>query len=111
MKISATQCFSGRQWQAIPNSSWGERYKEQFGDRSGFVICYNNKHQELTPLCSIIGQPFVPQQEIDANARLIALAPQMAKLVEKLAILDEKHYRDIAGFIIEARELSKKLIL
>ena len=83
----------------------------KFGSREGYVVSYNNKHGELAALCSVIGQPFVNQTEIDANARLIELAPEMAELIEKFAILNEDHYKDIAGFILSARELSKRFVL
>lgn len=53
----------------------------------------------------------MPQTEIDANARLIELAPEMAGLIEKVAMLNEQHFKDIAGFILKARELSNRLLL
>lgn len=36
---------------------------------------------------------------------------KMAKLIEKFTILNEKHYKDIAGFILSARELSERFVL
>ncbi|MBN8573911.1 MAG: hypothetical protein J0M05_08355 [Candidatus Kapabacteria bacterium] len=71
-------------WQAVKNSSWGTVHQESFGNRSGYVICYNNKHLELSALATVIGQPFVPQSEIDANAALIAAAPELFGIVEQL---------------------------
>lgn len=53
----------------------------------------------------------MPQTEIDANARLIELVPEMAGLIEKVAMLNEQHFKDIAGFILKARELSNRLLL
>ena len=60
----------------------------------------------MVVLSSVIGQPFVNQTEIDANAKLIELAPEMAELIEKFAILNEEYYKDISGFILSARELA-----
>jgi hypothetical protein len=107
-KTSALTCHSGNKWQAIKNGSWGEAHKQSFGDRAGYIICYGKK---LSTVCSVIGQPFVNQTEIDANARLIELAPEMAQLIQKFAILNEDHFKDIAGFISAARELSERFIL
>lgn len=109
--LLAVRAYSGRKWTAYKNSSWGTEHKSNFGNRPGYVVSYNNRHNELVALCSVIGQPFVNQTEIDANARLIELAPEMAELIEKFAILNEKHYKDIAGFILSARELSERFVL
>lgn len=100
--------WSGAKWQAVKNTSWGESHKEKFGERAGYVICYQKQGQTMA-LCSVIGQPFVNQTEIDANARLIELAPEMANIIEKIAILNEEHFKYIAGFILLARELYNKL--
>lgn len=76
----ALRTYSGNKWQAHKNSSWGEQHIKKFGNRSGYVICYNNKHRELVALASVIGQPFVTQAEIDANAKLIAKCPELLEL-------------------------------
>ena len=112
--ISATNACSKGMWQAFPNNSHSESYREQFGARAGYVVCYENRRSgkaELTALCSVIGQPFILQREIDANARLIELAPEMAKLIEGIAVMNEDHFKDINGFILEARRLAGKLII
>lgn len=110
-RFLAVRAYSGRKWKAVKNSSWSENHVKDFGNRAGYVVCHNNMHGELVALCSVIGQPFVNQTEIDANARLIELAPEMAELIEKFAILKEEHYKDIAGFILSARELSERFVL
>lgn len=109
--LLAVRAYSGRKWKAVKNGSWGENHVSKFGNRAGYLVCHNNRHGELVALCSVIGQPFVNQTEIDANARLIELAPEMAELIEKVAILNEEHYKDIAGFILSARELSERFVL
>jgi hypothetical protein len=108
--LTAVRAYSGRKWKAVKNISWGENHVKDFGNKAGYVVCHNNRHGELVALCSVIGQPFINQIEIDANARLIELAPEMAKLIENFAILDE-NYKDIAGLILSARELSKRFVL
>jgi len=107
---SVLRLYSGNKWEAIKNSSWGIPHKENFGERAGYVICYKSSG-ELTALCSVIGQPFIRQVEIDANAHLIELAPDMAKIIEELAILDEEHCTNISELILRARELATQLIL
>lgn len=102
--------YSGCKWTARKNTSWGITHKENFGEKEGYVVNYINRGGEHV-VCSVIGQPFVKQIEIDANARLIELAPDMAKLIEKLAMLNENYYKDIAGFILSARELSARFVL
>lgn len=109
--LLAVRAYSGRKWKAVKNSSWGEKHVSEFGNRAGYVVCHNNRIGKMVALCSVIGQPFVNQTEIDANARLIELAPEMAELIEKFAILNEEHYKDISGFILEARELSERFVL
>lgn len=101
--------ISKPQWQAVKNSSWGTSHQENFGNRSGYVICYNNKHRELVALASVVGQPFVPQSEIDANAAFIAAAPEMLDILEKFTMLNEEHYKDIKGFILSARQIVEQL--
>ena len=76
--------YSGLKWKAVKNSSWSEKHVAQFGVRPGYVVCYQNRHGEMSALCSVIGQPNVPQVEIDANAKLIELAPRMAKVIRKI---------------------------
>lgn len=109
--VQVIRLHSGRHWKAIPNSSWGAAHKGNFGDRSGYVICYTNKHDESVALAAVIGQPFVKQTEIDANARLIEMAPDMARLINRLAKLDEGQPEDIGNVISAARELSNRLVL
>jgi hypothetical protein len=109
--LLAVRACSGRKWKAVKNSSWGGNHVKDFGNRAGYVVCHNNRHGELVALCSVIGQLFVNQTEIDANARLIELAPEMAEMIEKFSILNEEHYKDIAGFILSARELSDRFVL
>lgn len=109
--LLAVRAYSGRKWKAVKNSSWSGKHVAEFGNRAGYVVCHNNKHGELVALCSVIGQPFVNQTEIDANARLIELAPEMAEIIEKFAALNEEHYKDIAGLILSAREVSNRFAL
>src|SRR5690554_5258534 len=109
--LLAVRLHSGRQWKAVQNSSWGAAHKGNFGDRSGYVICYTNKHDESVALAAVIGQPFVKQTEIDSNARLIEMAPDMARLINRLAKLDEGQPEDIENVISAARELSNRLVL
>jgi len=97
--------YSGNKWKAIKNSSWGIDYISKYGDRTGYVICYNNKNNETIPLCSVIGQFNIPQTEIDANATLISSAPEIAKFIEKIAF-DENI--TLENIILEARLLSEK---
>lgn len=67
----------------VKNSSWGEKHVSTFGNRDGYVICHNNNTRELVAVASVIGIPSVPQEEITANAKLIASAPKMlAALIE-----------------------------
>jgi len=109
--LQAIRLHSGRQWQAVRNDSWGGRHKVNFGDRSGYVICYTNKHDETVALAAIIGQPFVKQTEIDANAKLVETAPDMARLIYRLAKLSDDNTEEITGVIAAARELSRRLVL
>lgn len=102
--------YSGNRWIAVANSSWDKRHVEKFGNRSGYVICYKNSNQELAALSTVIGQAFVKQAEIDANARIIEHAPEMSDLIEKFAMLNEDHYKDIAGFIQEARKINRYIL-
>jgi hypothetical protein len=103
-KFLTVRGYSGKKWTAVKNSSWSERHKQVFGERAGYVICYE-KAGELTALCSVIGQPFVTQEEIDANAKLIASAPEMAALISQIAQLDEQEHADIQEIILAARKL------
>ena len=97
-------------WEAHKNSSWGEIHVDEFGKRSGYVICYHNRNRELVTLASVIGQPFVLQSEIDANAKLIAAAPELLRALERFTILDESQYKDIAGFIQEAKKVVHSIL-
>ena len=97
--------YSGHKWKAVKNSSWGIDHISRYGDRTGYVICYNNKNNETIPLCSVIGQFNIAQTEIDANAILITNAPEMAKFIEKIAF-DENF--NLENIIIEARLLSER---
>lgn len=63
-------------WTPLPNNSWGEYHKLNFGEREGFVVCHTERGQSAA-IASVIGMPFRSQQEIDANAKLIAAAPDM----------------------------------
>ncbi|HRH59456.1 MAG TPA: hypothetical protein PL045_02750 [Chitinophagaceae bacterium] len=105
VRQSATHAYSGRKWKAIKNSSWGEEHVSKFGDKPGYVICYNNRHGELVALASVIGQPFVSQTEIDANAKLIASSPEMLRLIEKIAMLNSENRSDIMEIVVAARIL------
>jgi hypothetical protein len=110
-KLLANHAFSGGKWTAIKNNSWGAEHVTQYGNRAGYVICYKNRNNEFVALCSVIGQPFVNQTEIDANARIIELAPEMAAIIKSISILNEEHYKDIAGFILASRELCNRFKL
>jgi hypothetical protein len=99
--------ISKEPWQAVKNSSWGTAHQENFGNRSGYVICYNDKHRQLSALANVIGQPFVPQSEIDANAALIEAAPQMFDIIEKIAQGIDIY--EIEDLVTEAEEIVTKL--
>jgi hypothetical protein len=101
-------CSSGK-WQAVKNSSWSEKHVSEFGNRAGYVICHHNRNRELVAVASVIGMPFVDQKEIDANAKLIEAAPALLDALEKFTLLDENHYRDIAGLIQYAKNVVEKL--
>jgi hypothetical protein len=107
--LLAVRAYSGSKWKAVKNSSWCKNHVKEFGNRAGYVVCYNNRHGELVALCSVIGQPFVNQKEIDANAKLIEAAPALLDALEKFTMLDENHYRDIAGLIQYAKNIVGKL--
>jgi hypothetical protein len=99
---------NGKTWESTPNSSWGIQHKEAFGERAGYVVC-SRKGAELHAVCSVIGQPFVTQEEIDANAKLIASAPEMAALISQIAQLDEQEHANIEEIILAARKLSEQI--
>lgn len=80
---------SNSPWEAVKNSSWSDDYKKNFGDKSGYVICYTNKNRELAALASVVGQPFVQQEEIDANAKLMVAAPDLLFALQELVGLVE----------------------
>ncbi len=44
--------------------------------------------------------------DIDDPAAFVTKAKKAMELCEKFAILNEAHYKDIAGFILEARRIS-----
>jgi hypothetical protein len=105
--MSVLKKYSGNKWKAIKNSSWGINHVSNFNDRPGYVICYNNKTNELIPLCSVIGQPNVTQLEIDSNAILIENSPLMAILIEKIAFDDTI---DLEYIVTEARKIYQNFI-
>lgn len=49
------------------------------------------------------------QQEALANASIIVNAPEMYEMLKLYSILNENHYKDIAGFIIKSREIIKNI--
>ena len=49
--------------------------------------------------------------ENEANAKLIAASPLLLDALKKFAMLNEDHYKDIAGLIINARNAIKKATL
>lgn len=69
---------------AVKNSSWGEDHKTAFGDRAGYVIC-RKRNRELEAVASVIGVPFVPQEDIDATAALLAYAPTLYRFAVMMA--------------------------
>lgn len=108
---SAVRAYSGREWKAVKNGSWGSGHKASHGEREGYVICYQNRLNEMVALASVIGQPFVKQTEIDANARLLELAPEMAKLVFKIAEADTDDPDVLSKLLQSARTLAGRLEL
>ena len=44
----------------------------------------------------------------EANALLISKAPEMFEMLEKWSILNPEHYKDLAGFINETKQLLKE---
>jgi hypothetical protein len=107
--LSVRASRSSGKWEAIKNSSWSERYVSEFGNRAGYVICHHNRNRELVALATVIGMPFVQQTEIDANAKLIEAAPALLDALEKFTLLDENHYREIAGLIQYAKNVVERL--
>ena len=107
--LSVRASRSSGKWEAIKNSSWSEKHVNDFGNRAGYVICHHNRNRELVAVASVIGMPFVEQKEIDANAKLIEAAPALLDALEKFTMLDENHYRDIAGLIQYAKNVVDKL--
>jgi hypothetical protein len=81
-------CYTSGKWQAVKNSSWSESHIAEFGKRAGYVICTKNKYGELIALASVIGMPFSEQKEIDANAHLISIAPELLAFAEYVAKLE-----------------------
>lgn len=49
-----------------------------------------------------------PKEEKEANALLISKAPEMFEMLEKWSILNPEHYKDLAGFINETKQLLKE---
>lgn len=96
-------------WKAHPNSSWNKNHVSEFGNRAGYVICFHNKNRELITLATIVGMPFSSQKEIDANAKLIEVSPALLDALVKFTVLDEDHYKDIAGLIQTAKEVIGRL--
>jgi len=107
--LSVRASRSSGKWQAVKNSSWSEKHVSEFGNRAGYIICHHNRNRELVAVASVIGMPFVDQKEIDANAKLIEAAPALLYALEKFTLLDENHYKDIAGLIQYAKNVVKKL--
>jgi len=107
--LSVRAFRSTGKWEAVKNASWSEKHVSEFGNRAGYVICHHNRNRELVAVASVIGMPFVEQKEIDANAKLIEAAPALLEALEKFTLLDENHYRDIAGLIQYAKNVVEKL--
>lgn len=98
--------YTSGKWKMVPNSSWGEKHKENFGERAGYVICHYDRGQ-LCAHASIIGMPFRSQEEIDANAKLITTAPEMLDLlVVMVGRADSLKYNH--DIITKAKEIIKK---
>jgi hypothetical protein len=74
-------------WTSVPNTSWGETHKIQFGDSRGFVICKSVNGQQL---CIASVQPYFKQDpdEVKRYADLIASAPILRRIVSSLSHLD-----------------------
>lgn len=101
-------CSKGK-WIVLPNSSWGDDHKNKHGNHPGFVICHYDSHNQLVVIADII-VPFKKiTSEIEANAKLMALAPELAKALIPFTVLNEDHYKDIAGFIKQAKEIVNTL--
>ncbi|MHA8064905.1 hypothetical protein [Aquirufa aurantiipilula] len=75
--LSVRGSRSAGKWDVVKNQSWSEKHVSVFGNRAGYVICHRNRNRELVAVASVIGMPFVEQKEIDANANLIAAAPDL----------------------------------
>lgn len=71
-------------WILVPNTSWGEDHKQNFGDKEGFVICYS-KNGELKAIASVIGISGEKQEVIKANGKLIEAAPKMFQMLQRIA--------------------------
>lgn len=68
---------SAGKWDVVKNQSWSGKHVSEFGSRAEYVICHRNRNRELAAVAYVIGMPFVEQKEIDANANLIAAAPDL----------------------------------
>ncbi len=107
--LSVRASISTGKWKAVKNKSWGEEHKKAFGDNEGFVICVKNRHSELVAIASVYCGFGENKNELPANAKLIAAAPALLEALEKFTLLDENHYRDIAGLIQHAKNVIKEL--
>ena len=107
--LSVRASRSSGKWQAVKNSSWGEEHKKIFGDKEGFVICVKNSNREMVAIASVSGYFGQEQKQVAANAKLIEAAPALLEALEKFTMLNENHYRDIAGLIQYAKNVFEKL--
>ena len=89
---------SGGHWTAHKNTSWGENHKQNFGDKEGYVITHRSNGQTIV-VASVIGVFGVNQSVIDANAKLIAHAPQLLQMVYDLKkCIDRLTQDDLSQF-------------
>jgi len=107
--LAVRASISPGKWKAVKNKSWGEEHKKVFGDNEGFVICVKNRHQELITIASVHCSFGETRNDLPGNAKLIAAAPALLDVLEKITLLDENHYRDIAELIQHAKNVVKEL--
>jgi hypothetical protein len=96
IKTNSNMAHSGGKWEIVPNSSWGVNDKKAFGDEPGYVICVE-RNSSLVAIASVQGYFKQPKREVEANAKLIASAPEMAAEVERL----RKIIKDCALYLLD----------